>query len=91
MEVGNALSGVARGRDRFLTLTERIGQQRSVTFVPASHDLFAGGIERYRQRVYKNWSVTYCISFVVMEEHGLTDALTADHHFEQGGFTILLK
>ena len=32
-----------------------------------------------------------CISFVVMNERGITDALTSDHHFEQAGFQILLK
>ncbi len=32
-----------------------------------------------------------CISFVVMQQYGLTEALTADHHFEQAGFTVLLK
>jgi len=91
VEVGNALSGTPRGRDRFLTLTERIGQQRSVTVVPASHESFSGGVECYRHRRDKTWSLTDCISFVVMQEHHLTEALTADHHFEQGGFTVLLK
>ena len=31
------------------------------------------------------------ITFVVMGERGLTEALTSDHHFEQAGFTALLK
>jgi predicted nucleic acid-binding protein len=35
--------------------------------------------------------VTDCISFLVMKEQGLTDALTSDHHFEQAGFNVLLK
>ena len=34
---------------------------------------------------------THCISFVVMGERSLTEALTSDHHFEQAGFTALLK
>jgi uncharacterized protein len=38
----------------------------------------------------KEWSLTDCISFVVMKERGLTEALTADHHFEQAGFKALL-
>lgn len=37
------------------------------------------------------WSLTDCISFEVMGEFGLTEALTADHHFEQAGFRALLK
>jgi predicted nucleic acid-binding protein len=35
--------------------------------------------------------VTDCISFLVMKERRMREALTADHHFEQAGFTILLK
>lgn len=35
-------------------------------------------------------SYFYCISFVVMQEHNLTQVLTTDHHFEQAGFHNLL-
>lgn len=37
------------------------------------------------------WSLTDCISFVVMEDAGVQQALTGDQHFEQAGFTALLK
>ena len=39
----------------------------------------------------KDWSLIDCISFVVMEEEGIQEALTADQHFEQAGFTALLR
>jgi predicted nucleic acid-binding protein len=39
----------------------------------------------------KDWSLTDCISFVVMENQDITEALTADRHFVQAGFTALLK
>lgn len=58
---------------------------------PLSEDLLARGMALYRQRSDKSWSLTDCISFVVMKEEGLTRALTGDHHFEQAGFTALLK
>ena len=49
------------------------------------------GRQLYRERADKEWPLTDCISFVVMQEHGLAEALTADHHFEQAGFKALLK
>ena len=45
----------------------------------------------YREREDKEWGLTDCLSFVVMNERGLTDALTADDHFRQAGFRALLR
>jgi predicted nucleic acid-binding protein len=59
--------------------------------VPASQELLDRGVTLYRQRPDKDWSLTDCISFVVMRERGITEALTADHHFEQAGFVALLR
>jgi predicted nucleic acid-binding protein len=53
--------------------------------------LFAAGVELYGTRPDKEWSLTDCISFVVMKREGLTDALTGDRHFEQAGFKVLLS
>ena len=39
----------------------------------------------------KEWGLTDYISFIVMEDHGLTDALTADEHFQQAWFRVLLR
>ena len=39
----------------------------------------------------KEYSLTDCVSFVVMKEKKLTKAFTNDHHFEQMGFEILIK
>jgi predicted nucleic acid-binding protein len=49
------------------------------------------GFALYGERLDKEWSLTDCISFVVMHDHQLTEAATADHHFEQAGFRALLK
>ena len=49
------------------------------------------GMQLYERRQDKRWSMTDCISLVVMREERITEALTADHHFEQAGFTTLLK
>lgn len=39
----------------------------------------------------KPWGLADCISFVVMQERGVTEALTADEHFRQAGFVALLR
>lgn len=90
--------------DEFLDATSGIGsrvqgaevvallrQESRVTIVPASTRLFEVAFDLYRQRQDKAWGMTDCISFVVMREQGVTDALTADHHFEQAGFNALLR
>ncbi len=44
----------------------------------------------YGGRPDKEWSLTDCISFVVMQDEQIIEALTADRHFEQAGFKVLL-
>ncbi len=55
-----------------------------------SDALFERGCDLYATRPDKAWSLTDCISFVVMADEGLTEALTGDRHFEQAGFVALL-
>jgi uncharacterized protein len=57
----------------------------------ASRDLFDGGLNWHRRHADKEWSLTDCVSFLVMHEAGITCALTHDHHFEQAGFEALLR
>jgi predicted nucleic acid-binding protein len=64
---------------------------KDVEIVPATMEWFERGMELYEGRPDKEWSLTDCISFAVMTERGVSDALTNDHHFEQAGFRILLK
>ena len=53
--------------------------------------LFERGLCLYEERTDKEWSLTDCISFVVMQRKRIKEALTGDHHFEQAGFVALLK
>lgn len=48
-------------------------------------------IELYSTRSDKEWDLIDCISFVVMQDHGITEALAADQHFVQAGFRALLR
>ena len=56
-----------------------------------SDETYEAGFELFAARADKGWSLTDCISFAVMTARGLTDALTADRHFEQAGFLAVFK
>jgi predicted nucleic acid-binding protein len=58
-----------------------------VSFDP---ELNGAATDLYRSRGDKDWSLTDCLSFVVMERRRLTEALTTDHHFEQAGLKALM-
>jgi uncharacterized protein len=44
-----------------------------------------------KSREDKEWSLVDCASFVLMQERGISDALTSDHHFQQAGFVRVLS
>ena len=89
-EVADALAAPPL-RFLFPAFYEHLCGNPHVTIVPPTAAVFERGIELYAHRSDKAWSLTDSISFVVMREHGLSDALTGDHHFEQAGFNVLLK
>lgn len=62
-----------------------------IEFLPASHELLMAGLALHRSRPDKEWSLTDCISFHVMETRGMSRALAHDRHFEQAGFEALLR
>ena len=78
-------------RQRFLSLYRVLQHQKEFTIIPASRALLEEGINLFENRANKEWSLTDCISFVVMKKEGIDEALTGDHHFEQAGFVALLK
>jgi predicted nucleic acid-binding protein len=89
LELGNAC---ARAEDHadFLALVAGMRASPRVKIIPVCSELFNRGLERMARRSDKDWSLTDCISFVVMEAEGLHEALTGDQHFEQAGFKALL-
>ncbi|MCU0785745.1 MAG: hypothetical protein MUF81_17220 [Verrucomicrobia bacterium] len=90
VEVGDALAQTGN-RDVFTNFYQWIRNHAGTTVVPATRPLLEDGVLFYRYRRDKDWPLTDCISFVVMEDEDIHDALTGDKHFEQAGFAALLK
>lgn len=90
IEVGNALSEFNRnGADQFIQQCYRAENFRVIN---VSTELLMQALVLYRSRPDKTWGLTDCISFVVMKQQNITDAVTADRHFTQAGFNaVILK
>jgi len=89
LEIGNALARnhkreAAMIIEHFLTADE-------VEVVHLNPALFRRAFTFYQRHQDKSWGFIDCISFVVMHEAGVTQALTFDRHFAQAGFECLLR
>jgi len=62
-----------------------------IEVMPPDRKLFADGVALYLGRPDKHYSLTDCISMVVMRRWGITEALTQDRHFRQEGLRALFK
>jgi len=90
VEFADALAAVD-SRTRAARFIRGFQAEAFVEVVPPTFEQFECALDRYEQRPDKDWSLTDCISFLLMEGRGITDALTADHHFEQAGFRALMR
>jgi len=72
-----------------MRITVRSDEQPSVHVIHIDRDLFDKGRQYFQQHADKTYSMTDCISFVVMKEQGIESALYFDKHFTQAGFTVL--
>jgi uncharacterized protein len=89
LEIGNSLAR-ARYRASAVDVLTSLRIDPRVEIVPLTDDLLSGAFERYQARRDKEWGLTDCVSFLVMERRGLVDVLTADDHFRQAGFRPLM-
>jgi predicted nucleic acid-binding protein len=85
-EVANGLSG-SRYRREAARLITTLPSLPNVKVIESDAALFQRAVQLYARRADKEWSLTDCISIIVMEDEELTDVLTRDHHFKQAGFT----
>jgi predicted nucleic acid-binding protein len=57
--------------------------------ISVDRPLFLRALALYERRLDKEYSLVDCISMIMMRDHGITHALTNDHHFEQEGFVLV--
>jgi predicted nucleic acid-binding protein len=84
-EIGNAFSRI-RWRALGFAIINDLRTDPNIETVPVDATFFDRAVELYGSRSDKEWGLTDCISFVVMQERGLTHVLTTDQHFAQAGF-----
>jgi predicted nucleic acid-binding protein len=68
----------------------RCHQDPQIEVVPFDADAIATAVRFYEARGDKDWSLTGCLSFQVIERRRVPRALTTDRHFQQAGFEALL-
>ena len=90
LETVNQLSAPA-DRGRAAGLMDQVRRDSAFQFLEVDAKLFERGVAMHRERRDKGWSLTDCVSFLVMGDRGVTKALAYDTHFEQAGFEALLR
>jgi predicted nucleic acid-binding protein len=89
-ELVNAYS-MPRDRPKAHAAVSHLRSGKDCELVSATPELFTAGLKLHAQSTDKEWSLTDCISFIVMRRRNIARALTFDHHFEQAGFEALLR
>lgn len=89
LELGDGYSRVGR-RAKGLQLLAKFEDEEAYQIHPITEPLLHQALETYRSRSDKDWGLTDCLSFALMNQESILEALTADIHFRQAGFTALL-
>lgn len=88
LEIGNSLS--RRFKRESIETIQDFFNSDDVDIIGLDETLFNKAFELYKTHSDKSWGLVDCVSFIVMKEHGITDALTSDRHFVQAGFRALM-
>ena len=78
-------------RKQAARMVRLILENPNVKVIPQTRDSFLKGLNFYESRNDKEYSLIDCISMNVMKNESLGEALTNDRHFEQEGYTVLIK
>ncbi|CAD5930014.1 hypothetical protein PA905_12320 [Planktothrix agardhii CCAP 1459/11A] len=89
LEVGNNLS--SNYKNEAVELMEKFLASDDVEVIRLTPKLFDEALSLYKKHQDKSWGLVDCLSFVVMKQNQVTQALTFDKHFIQAGFQSLMR
>lgn len=89
LEIGDGYARIGR-RGKAEDLFDRLRSEDRYQVEPLTESLLDDGMDLYLSRSDKEWGLTDCLAFALMHAEGISEALTADLHFRQAGFTALL-
>ncbi len=88
IEIANALA--SSNRSDAVAFINSCYFTSNVRVVSVDSNLLKRAVDYYKNRGDKEWGLTDCISFIVMDDNDLMEAFTTDDHFQQAGFRALL-
>ena len=89
LEIGDGYARIGR-RTKALALLAKFTHEDGYRVCPITEALFEQALVLYQDRPDKDWGLTDCVSFTLMRQEGVTEALSADAHFRQAGFMPIL-
>jgi predicted nucleic acid-binding protein len=87
LEIGNALA--KNFKLQAIEIINHFYSSSEVTIIHLNPILLKKAFNLYQSYQDKSWGLVDCVSFIVMREMEITEALTFDKHFTQAGFHIL--
>ena len=90
IELADGMSRIQH-RPLALQIVDALRNSKRITIVQSDASIETRAWQLFRDRSDKTWGMTDCVSMTLMGDFEINDAFTADHHFEQAGFNILLK
>ena len=89
VEIANGLSKI-KFKHLAVNLVEKIRGSEDINNITVNNNIFEEAWDLFKDYDDKEWGLTDCTSFIIMENYNIQKNLSNDHHFEQKGFINLL-
>jgi predicted nucleic acid-binding protein len=89
LEIGNALA--RNYKPEATRVVEHLLTSPDVGGIRLTAELLTEAFTLYKSHQDKEWGLTDCVSFIVMRQADVREALTFDQHFVQAGFEALMR